>query len=149
MISLNKARGVVLVVALVLILPITLIAVAVMQWAREDSKITGVTSNRVVSEQQVIGTLLSATQVAGLSTTILSMPAAGFAATVNVAVAGGGTVSLSLRAPQGVCTYSDDDQNSGLTSCRYVNGSAVNAAIGKSGIGQVRYFMGLRQGFLN
>jgi type IV pilus assembly protein PilX len=148
MISLNKARGVVLVVALVLILPITLIAVAVMQWAREDSKITGVTSNRVVSEQQVIGTLLSATQVAGLSTTILSMPAAEFAATVNVAVAGG-TVSLSLRTPQGVCTYSDDDQSSALTSCRYVNGTAVNAAIGKSGIGQVRYFMGLRQGFLN
>lgn len=148
MISLNKARGVVLVVALVLILPITLIAVAVMQWAREDSKITGVTSNRVVSEQQVIGTLLSATQVAGLSSTILSMPAADFVTAQNIVVPNG-TVSLTLRTPQGVCTYSDDDQNSGLTSCRYVNGSAVNAAIGKSGIGQVRYFMGLRQGFLN
>lgn len=130
MISLNKARGVVLVVALVLILPITLIAVAVMQWAREDSKITGVTSNRVVSEQQVIGTLLSATQVAGLSTTILNMSATAFATTQDVAVADG-TVSLSLRIPQGVCTYSDDDQNSGLTSCRYVNGSAVNTAVGQ------------------
>lgn len=148
MISLNKARGVVLVVALVLILPITLIAVAVMQWAREDSKITGVTSNRVVSEQQVIGTLLSATQVAGLSSTILSMPAADFVTAQNIVVPNG-TVSLTLRTPQGVCTYSDDDQNSGLTSCRYVNGSAVNTAVGKAGIGQVRYFMGLRQGFLN
>lgn len=148
MISLNKARGVVLVVALVLILPITLIAVAVMQWAREDSKITGVTSNRVVSEQQVIGTLLSATQVAGLSSTILSMPAADFVTAPNIVVPNG-TVSLTLRTPQGVCTYSDDDQSSGLTSCRYVNGSAVNTAVGKAGIGQVRYFMGLRQGFLN
>lgn len=148
MICLNRSKGVVLVVALVLILPITLIAVAVMQWGREDSKITGVTSNRIVSEQQVIGALVSVTQVAGLSSTIMNMPAADFVTTQNVVVPTG-TVNLSLRSPKGVCTYNDDDQSSALTSCRYVNGTAVNAAVGKSGIGQIRYFMGVRQGFIN
>lgn len=141
-------KGVVLVVVLILILPITLIAISVMQWSREGSKATASNNVRVKTEQQVIGTLLSVRNVSNLSQSIMSMPADDFTAAQPVTVSNGETVNLYLRSPEGTCKSSSTSNSSFVTTCRVIHAQATKSGYGKSAIAQTSYVMGIEQPLL-
>lgn len=70
-----KEKGMVLAVALILILPLTLIAVSVMQWAREDLKMIGAITDRNSAEQTLTGIMQEVMVINNLAGTLSTMPA--------------------------------------------------------------------------
>lgn len=145
----KQQQGIVLIVVLILILPITLIAVSVMQWAREGSKGVAATGARVRTEQAVMSTLMNLPNVANLSSTILKMPNDNYTTAVTVTTATGGEAKLWLRSPESTCKSSSTSNSSFATTCRVVNASAENTAYGKQGMGRLSYVMGVEQPMLN
>lgn len=142
----KQQQGIVLIVVLILILPITLIAVSVMQWAREGSKGVAATGARVRTEQAVMSTLMNVPNIANISSTILKMKNDNYTTSTDVTASTGGTVKLWLRSPETTCKSSD---SSFATTCRVVNASAENTAYGKQGMGRLSYVMGVEQPMLN
>lgn len=142
----KQQRGIVLIVVLILILPITLIAVSVMQWAREGSKGVTATGSRVRTEQAVMSTLMNVPNVANLSSTILKMPSDNYTSSVSVTTTTGDSAKLWLRSPESACK---SNNSSFATTCRVVNASAENSAYGKQGMGRLSYVMGIEQPMLS
>lgn len=142
----KQQQGIVLIVVLILILPITLIAVSVMQWAREGSKGVSATGSRIRTEQAVMSTLMNVPNVANLSSTILKMPSDNYTSSVSVTTTTGGSAKLWLRSPESACK---SNNSSFATTCRVVNASAENSAYGKQGMGRLSYVMGIEQPMLN
>ncbi|WP_024872202.1 PilX N-terminal domain-containing pilus assembly protein [Tolumonas lignilytica] len=136
-------RGMVLIVALILLLPLTLISVSVMQWAREDLKMTGAASGRSAMEQQQEGTVQNILILNSLASTIAGMQT-GVSASVTT---GGSTVPLTLVVDTN-CKHKLRGYSTNLAeSCRYVDAN-LSQTFDKGGMGQLQTTIGIEQRLL-
>lgn len=133
-----KNSGMVLVVALILLLPLTLIAVSVMQWAREDLKMTSASSSRVLAEQQQQGLVENVLVTSNLATRIAMMTASS-----SVTTSGGTVVPLTLVVDSS-CKPKLRGYSTNLAACRYVDADLMQT-FAKGGMGQLQTTMGIEQ----
>lgn len=110
----KRMRGVALVVALVILVPLTLIAVVMMQSSGVDLKMAGAAASLQQAEHRIEGIIESALLQAGLSSRIATMGASA-ALSVN-----GNTVDMARRG-ESVCKRKVDASSQNvIPSCRYV-----------------------------
>lgn len=121
----RRARGVALIVALVILVPLTLIAVVMMQSSGVDLKMAGAAASLQQAEHRIEGMIESALLQAGLSSKIATMGASS-AISVN-----GNTVNMERRG-ESVCKRKVDASSQNvIPSCRYVELQAT-ATYGKN-----------------
>jgi len=123
----RRARGVALIVALVILVPLTLIAVVMMQSSGVDLKMAGAAASLQQAEHRIEGMIESALLQAGLSSKIATMGASS-ALSVN-----GNTVNMERRGEgESVCKRKVDASSQNvIPSCRYVELQAA-ATYGKN-----------------
>ena len=115
-------RGVALIVALIILLPLTLIAVVVMQSSGQDLKMAGSSASFRQAEHRLEGIIEAAMQSNNISTVIASMGStlgASAAISVNSSNASA-AVALTNRA-ETVCKRKiDASSNNVIPACKYV-----------------------------
>lgn len=134
-----KNSGMVLVVALILLLPLTLIAVSVMQWAREDLKMTSASSSRVLAEQQQQGLVENVLVTSNLATRIAMMTASS-----SVTTSGGTVVPLTLVVDSSCKPKLKGYSTNLAVVCRYVD-AELTQTFAKGGMGQLQTTVGIEQ----
>jgi type IV pilus assembly protein PilX len=130
--------GMVLVVALILLLPLTLIAVSVMQWAREDVKMAGASSSRALAEQQQQGLVENVLVTSNLATKIAMM------ATSSSVTTGGTAVPLTLVVDTSCKPKLRGYSTNLAVACRYVD-AELTQTFAKGGMGQLQTTIGIEQ----
>lgn len=141
--SYMKNSGMVLVVALILLLPLTLIAVSVMQWAREDLKMTGASSSRVLAEQQQQGLVENVLVTSTLANRIVMMAAS--AATPSSVTTTDNTIVPLTWVVDTSCKPKLKGYSTNLAvACRYVD-AGLTQTFAKGGMGQLQTTMGIEQ----
>jgi type IV pilus assembly protein PilX len=133
-----KNRGMVLDVALILLLPLTLIAVSVMQWAREDLKMTGASSSRILAEQQQQGLVENVLVTSTLANRIVMMTASSSVTT------GSTTVPLTLVVDTSCKPKLKGYSTNLAVACRYVDAD-LTQTFAKGGMGQLQTTIGIEQ----
>ncbi|MGL5128108.1 MAG: pilus assembly PilX family protein [Aeromonas popoffii] len=111
-------HGIVLIVALVILVPLTLIAVVVMQSSGIDLRMAGASASVQQAEHQVEGIIENALQQNGLSTRISTM---GVSAALSVYGNNISTTVNMTRRAETVCKrkFNASSQNV-IPSCRYI-----------------------------
>ncbi len=136
--SYTNNSGMVLVVALILLLPLTLIAVSVMQWAREDVKMAGAASSRVLAEQQQQGLVENVLVTSNLANKIVMMA-------VSSSVTTGGTAVPLTLVVDASCKPKLRGYSTNLAvACRYVDAD-LTQTFAKGGMGQLQTTIGIEQ----
>lgn len=113
-----RIQGVALIIALIILVPLTLIAIIVMQSSGIDLRMAGASASIQQAEHQVEGVLESALQQSGLSTRIATM---GTSAALSIS-GNNITTSVSMtRRAETICKrkFNASSQNV-IPSCRYV-----------------------------
>ena len=130
--------GMVLVVALILLLPLTLIAVSVMQWAREDVKMAGAASSRALAEQQQQGLVENVLVTTNLANKIVMMTASSSITTDST------TVPLTLVVDSSCKPKLKGYSTNLAVACRYVDAD-LTQTFAKGGMGQLQTTIGIEQ----
>lgn len=141
--TLAHQRGIALIVALVILVPLTLIAVVVMQSGSMGLKMAGASARYQQAEHRGEGALLSALNSAGLSSEIVSL-IPGVAKTIGPASP---TTGLTLKV-EGGCKrkFAASSQNV-IPACRYAEAS-TSSTYGKLN-SQITYTAGVEQPLLS
>lgn len=130
--------GMVLVVALILLLPLTLIAVSVMQWAREDVKMAGAASSRALAEQQQQGLVENVLVTTNLANKIVMMASSSSITTDST------TVPLTLVVDTSCKPKLKGYSTNLAVACRYVDAD-LTQTFAKGGMGQLQTTIGIEQ----
>ncbi len=138
-----RERGMVLVIALILILPLTLIAVSVMQWSREDLKMVGAVTDRNNAEQTLTGIMQEVIVVNNLASILSTMPASSSVTTVSNSV-----VPLALRAEITCKRRFNATSDTVFKTCRYVDANN-SMSFAKSNIGNLQMTLNIEQPLLS
>ncbi len=141
---LTKNNGMVLVVALILMLPLTLIAVAVMQWSREDLKMIGAITDRNSAEQSVIGVMQEVMIINNLAAVLSTM-----GSTSDVTTGSGHSVALSLRSETTCKRKFNANSDAVIKNCRYVDADSGEMTFAKGGIGALESTLNIEQPLLS
>ncbi len=136
--SYTNNSGMVLVVALILLLPLTLIAVSVMQWAREDVKMAGAASSRALAEQQQQGLVENVLVTTNLANKIVMMTASSSITTDST------TVPLTLVVDSSCKPKLKGYSTNLAVACRYVDAD-LTQTFAKGGMGQLQTTIGIEQ----
>lgn len=118
----RSQRGVALIVALIILVPLTLIAVVVMQSSGQDLKMAGSAASFRQAEHRLEGIIEAAMQSSNLSTLISSMgPNLGASAAISVNSSNASAaVALTNRA-ETVCKRKvEASSNNVIPACKYV-----------------------------
>jgi type IV pilus assembly protein PilX len=139
----TKQNGMVLVIALILILPLILIAVSVMQWAREDLKMIGAVTDRNSAEQTLTGVMQEVMVVDNLARTLSTM-----SATSSVTTVSNNVIPLALRSEVTCKRKFNANSDSVIKTCRYVD--ANNSILfSKNNMGQLQVTLNIEQPLLS
>nr|WP_321271538.1 PilX N-terminal domain-containing pilus assembly protein [uncultured Tolumonas sp.] len=141
--SIINEKGMVLVIALILILPLTLIAVSVMQWAREDLKMIGSLTDRNNAEQNLTGIMQEVMIINNLAATLSTMSASG-----SVTTDSGNVIPLTLRAETSCKRRFSATSESSIKNCRYVDADNSDN-FGKGNTGQIQMTLNIEQPLLS
>lgn len=118
----RSQRGVALIVALIILVPLTLIAVVLMQSAGQDLKMAGSSANLRQAEHRLEGIIEAALQLNNISTVIAGMDKTlGASAAINVTSSDtAANVALTNRA-ETVCKRKvNASSNNVIPACKYV-----------------------------
>lgn len=138
-----KKKGMVLAVALILILPLTLIAVSVMQWAREDLKMIGAVTDRNSAEQTLTGIMQEVMVINNLAGTLSTMPVSS-----SVTTGSGNVIPLLLRAEVTCKRRFNANSDSVIKNCRYVDADN-STTFAKSNMGWLQMTLNIEQPLLS
>ncbi|MCF5864675.1 type IVa pilus pseudopilin TppD [Aeromonas veronii] len=141
--SFQQQQGIALIVALVILVPLTLIAVVVMQSSGMSLKMAGSSASLQRAEHEVEGTLESALGDAALSTQI-AMQAIGVSAAIRTT-----TPSTTLTVnTESVCKRKFEASSQNVTpACRYAE-ATTSSAYGKVS-SQMTFTAGVEQPLLS
>ncbi|MCF3095745.1 type IVa pilus pseudopilin TppD [Aeromonas australiensis] len=143
MIILQQSRGVALIVALVILVPLTLIAVVVMQSSGMSLKMAGSGASLQRAEHEVEGTLATALGNVNLSSQIATQ-AIGTSAAIGTAIP---TTTLTVNA-ESVCKRKFEASSQNVTpACRYAE-ATTSSAYGKID-SQMTFTAGVEQPLLS
>ena len=138
-----REKGVALIIAMILIIPLTLIAVAVMQWTREDLKMIGAIADRNSAEQVLIGVMQEVMVVNNLSSVLSTMSTSSSVTTVS-----NNAIPLTLRAEVTCKRKFNATSDSVIKTCRYVDANS-NINFSKSNIGGLQMTLDIEQPLLS
>lgn len=111
-------RGVALIVALIILVPLTLIAVVVMQSSGQDLKMAGSAANFRQADHQLEGAIEAAMQINNLSTLIASLAPS---AAISVAVSNISDRVAVMGRSETVCKRKFEASSSNvIPACKYV-----------------------------
>lgn len=115
-------RGVALIVTLIILLPLTLIAVVVMQSSGQDLKMAGSSASFRQAEHRLEGIIEAAMQINNISTVIASMGATlGASAAINVNSSNASAAVALTNRTETVCKRKVDASSSNvIPKCKYV-----------------------------
>ncbi|MEZ6931609.1 type IVa pilus pseudopilin TppD [Aeromonas sp. S16(2024)] len=118
----RSQRGVALIVALIILLPLTLIAVVVMQSSGQDLKMAGSSASFRQAEHRLEGIIEAAMQSNNISTVIASMGSTlGASAAINVNSSNASAVVALTNRTETVCKRKIDASSSNvIPACKYV-----------------------------
>jgi len=138
-------HGMVLVIALILLLPITLLALSMMQWSREDLKMVGASSTNMNTQQYTRGVLQQTLVTDTLSTKIAKLTS-GASGTISVTAPDSQTVSvpLSLVAETTCRRKMNATSTNVVAACRYVT-TSTSDTYAKGDMGALTMVMGIEQ----
>lgn len=146
--SQQKEKGMVLAVALILILPLTLIAVSVMQWSREDLKMIGAVADRNNAEQNLIGVMQKVLLVNNIASTLSTMPETGSSVTIanlsNVNI----TIPLTFKSEATCKRRFNANSDSVIKNCRYVDADN-STTFAKGDMGWLQMTLNIEQPLLS
>lgn len=143
MLTMHKQKGMVLALALILLIPLILIASALMQWSREDLKVVGAISDRNRTEQSLIGRMNEVMVVNNLAATLSVMPASS-----SVTTTSGTVVPLTLKAEITCKRRFNANADSAIKTCRYVDANS-NSTYGKGNTGSLNITLNIEQPLLS
>lgn len=117
----SPQRGAVMIFALVMLLPLTLVAMVAMQSSNQDLKMAGASADRQQVDHQLDGVISALVQQPGLAATLSTMPA-------NTSVGVNGTqVSIQLNTETSCRRKFKGNSHTAVPSCRYVHARASTA----------------------
>lgn len=141
----HKQHGMVLVIALILLLPITLLAISIMQWSREDLKMVSASSTNMNTQQYTRG-ILEKTLVTANLTSLIGKLTTTTSGSISVTTADSKTVTVPLTlTAETTCRRSSTASSTNvISSCRYVTAS-TDDTYAKNNIGALTMVMGIEQ----
>ncbi len=118
----RSQRGVALIVALIILLPLTLIAVVVMQSSGQDLKMAGSSASFRQAEHRLEGIIEAAMQSNNISTVIAGMGATlGASAAISVNSSNASAAVALTNRTETVCKRKvDASSNNVIPACKYV-----------------------------
>ena len=140
----KKENGMALVTALILLIPMTLLAIGLMNWSRFDLLMTGAAGSNLNAQQYTSGILQRVLATSGLSSTISSLSTS--ASTISVTDNDDNNSSVSLLLINETnCVRSETASSTNvIAACRYV--TATNSkTYGKNDVSSLTKVMGIEQ----
>jgi Tfp pilus assembly protein PilX len=140
----SKNKGMALIIALILLLPLTLIAVSVMQWSKEDLKMIGAITDRNSAEQTLIGEMHEIMLTDNIAATLSTMSASSSVTTALSET----SVNLTLRS-EAICKRSNEPTSTNVySSCRYIDADH-EMNFGKGNVGRLQMTVNIQQPLLS
>jgi len=129
----------------IVLIPLTLLAIGVMRWAREDLKMVGAAATNINTQQYSLGILQKTLTLSGLSTKISALTSS---ATTTLSVTDNDntvvSVPLSLTA-ETTCRRKENATSTNVIShCRYASTTHSNNYL-KNNQGSLTTVMGIEQ----
>ncbi len=140
----KKENGMALVTALILLIPLTLLAIGLMHWSRFDLMMTGAAGSNLNAQQYTSGILQRVLVRSDLSSTISSLDTSASTLSITDNDSNSTSVSLSLINETNCVRSETSSSTNVIAACRYV--TATNSkSYGKNDVSSLTKVMGIEQ----
>ncbi len=137
-------KGMALITALILIVPLTLLSIGLMHWSRFDLLMTGAAASNLTADQYTSGVLQRTLAFSTLPSTISSLTSSATSLTVTDNDGNSAAVSLALINETNCVRSETSSSTNVISACRYVTATNTKT-FGKNSISTLTKIMGIEQ----